>query len=269
MASRGEDAVVNIYDSRSWKQPLWRAGNQPAKYNTTDLTFSPDDRYILIPSLPEGVNGRVKDEAITHSVLHFLSLSNLEYRQQIEFSGEIIIRTAWNHRINQIFVTYASGGYSILYDTKLSTRGALLSHGKEPKRERHMDVIEDLTNKVIITPNSLPMFKADKARNKRREAMKTRLDPMKSKRPDLPITAGSGGRVATAGSTLSSYVIRNLGLIGKDDMDPREAILRYAKEAAEDPIWVTPAYKKTQPNPIFAAQDEDEESPDSKKPKLM
>jgi hypothetical protein len=73
-----------------------------------------------------------------------------------------------------------------------------------------------------------------------------RADPVKSRRPDLPITAGSGGRVAASGSTLSSYVIRNLGLSKsvKDDMDPREAILRYAKEAEENPIWVTPAYQK-------------------------
>lgn len=74
-----------------------------------------------------------------------------------------------------------------------------------------------------------------------------RADPVKSRRPDLPIgSAGSGGRVAQSGSTLSSYVIRNLGLSKsvKDDMDPREAILRYAKEAEENPIWVTPAYKK-------------------------
>lgn len=76
--------------------------------------------------------------------------------------------------------------------------------------------------------------------------MLNRLDPTKSKRPDLPITAGSGGRVAAGGSTLSSYVIRSLGLSKsvKDDMDPREAILRYAKEAEENPIWVTPAYKQ-------------------------
>ena len=26
--------------------------------------------------------------------------------------------------------------------------------------------------------------------------------------------------------------------------NPREAILRHAKKAEEDPIWVTPAYKK-------------------------
>jgi len=72
------------------------------------------------------------------------------------------------------------------------------------------------------------------------------MDPTKSKRPELPITSGTMGRVGTSGSTLSSYVIRNLGMSKSvlDDMDPREAILRYAKDAAENPIWVTPAYQK-------------------------
>lgn len=27
--------------------------------------------------------------------------------------------------------------------------------------------------------------------------------------------------------------------------DPREALLKYAKEAEENPLWVGPAYKKT------------------------
>lgn len=57
---------------------------------------------------------------------------------------------------------------------------------------------------------------------------------------------GQGGRVASSGSTLSSYVIRNMGLSKRveDDQDPREAILKYAKEAAENPFWITPAYAK-------------------------
>lgn len=33
--------------------------------------------------------------------------------------------------------------------------------------------------------------------------------------------------------------------------DPREAILKYAKDAAENPYWIAPAYAKTQPKSIF------------------
>lgn len=60
------------------------------------------------------------------------------------------------------------------------------------------------------------------------------------------LNLGQGGRVATGGGTLSSYVIRNLGISKRveDDQDPREAILRFAKDAEENPYWIAPAYKK-------------------------
>lgn len=166
--------------------------------------------------------------------------------KEYNFDKQIVIRSVWPHRINQILVSFASGKVGVLYDTKKSQRGALLAHGKGPKKQRQMGVVEDMYGKVVITPNSLPLYKVERSKNPKREEAKLRADPVKSRRPDLPITAGSGGRVAASGSTLSSYVIRNLGLSKsvKDDMDPREAILKYAKDAAENPIWVTPAYKK-------------------------
>lgn len=54
---------------------------------------------------------------------------------------------------------------------------------------------------------------------------------------------GRGGRVAAHGGTLSSYIVKNIALDKTDDSNPREAILRHAKEAAENPYWVAPAYK--------------------------
>lgn len=40
----------------------------------------------------------------------------------------------------------------------------------------------------------------------------------------------------------------------EDDQDPREAILKFAKDAAENPYWIAPAYAKTQPKPIFKSE---------------
>jgi hypothetical protein len=58
----------------------------------------------------------------------------------------------------------------------------------------------------------------------------------------------------------------------EDDQDPREAILRYAKDAEENPYWVSPAYIKTQPKPIFQESGEEDEgedqAPSAKKVKL-
>ena len=34
-------------------------------------------------------------------------------------------------------------------------------------------------------------------------------------------------------------------------MDPREALLAQAKDADAEPMWVAPAYKKTQPKAQF------------------
>lgn len=80
-----------------------------------------------------------------------------------------------------------------------------------------------------------------------------------------------GGRVASSGGTLSSYVIRNLGLSKRveDDQDPREAILKYAKEAEENPYWIAPAYAKTQPKVLLAStsQDDSDGEPENKKSK--
>lgn len=58
------------------------------------------------------------------------------------------------------------------------------------------------------------------------------------------VLAGRGGRVAAHGGTLSSYIVKNIALDKTDDSNAREAILRHAKEASENPYWVAPAYKQ-------------------------
>lgn len=96
--------------------------------------------------------------------------------------------------------------------------------------------------------------------------LKNRKDPIKSHRPDLPVVGpGSGGRIAVSGKTFASFIAKNIGVRAKidDNEDPREALIKYSKEAEENPYWVTPAYKNTQPVPIFAEtepekNDEDE-----------
>lgn len=126
-----------------------------------------------------------------------------------------------------------------------------------------------MATQQIITPHALPLFKQERQKTSRKRMEKDRLDPVKSRRPDLPITSGQGGRVASSGSTLSSYVIRNLGLSKRvdDEQDPREAILKYAKVAEEDPYWITPAYKKTQPKTLFSGEASSEGEPSNKKQK--
>ena len=56
--------------------------------------------------------------------------------------------------------------------------------------------------------------------------------------------AGRGGRVAASGSTLSSFVAKSIATKKMDDQNPREAFLKHAKDASENPFWISPAYEK-------------------------
>ena len=57
---------------------------------------------------------------------------------------------------------------------------------------------------------------------------------------------GTGGRVGAKGATLSQYVAQSIATRKPDpyETDPRQAILRHAKDAEENPYWVDKAYTK-------------------------
>lgn len=58
------------------------------------------------------------------------------------------------------------------------------------------------------------------------------------------LSPGAGGRLGASGGTLASYISKKYALsrpMESSDLDPREAILRHAKDAAENPMW-TSAY---------------------------
>ena len=69
--------------------------------------------------------------------------------------------------------------------------------------------IEDFeAQPVIHHPHALPLFRDEPSRKRQRE--KARSDPLKSMRPDLPMTGpGHGGRVGTTkGSLLTQYLLK-------------------------------------------------------------
>ncbi|KAM3955498.1 gastrulation defective protein 1 homolog [Aphomia sociella] len=259
LASRGNDDTLKLWDLRNFKKPLNVFGNLFSRYEQTDCCFSPDDTMVFTgESLQRGQDvGR----------LLFYNTKTFEEVMHIGVTKSHVIKGIWHAKLNQIFVGCGNGVVKCYYDQKRSLRGAKLCVVKIHRKKHSVEVV---SSQQIITPHALPLFRQEKLRTSKKKMEKDRLDPVKSRRPDLPITSGQGGRVAASGSTLSSFVIRNLGLSKRvdDEQDPREAILKYAKEAEENPFWVAPAYKKTQPQTIFQTNEEDEEGPsDAKKQK--
>ncbi|KAM8712164.1 hypothetical protein ACLKA7_012653 [Drosophila subpalustris] len=261
LATRSNDETMKLWDLRNFKQPMHTWSNLFSRYDTTDCCFSPDDRMLVTgESLP-------KDQTEAH--LYFYSTKSFEQVQRIPVANSHVIKTLWHPKLNQLFVSCGNGIIKCYYDEQRSIRGAKLCVVKTHRKRQQMEMVGV---SQIITPHALPLFRQEKTRSSRKKMEKARMDPVKSKRPDLPITSGQGGRVASSGGTLSSYVIRNLGLSKRvdDDQDPREAILKYAKDAAENPYWIAPAYKQTQPKAIFSEKlpaDADEAAPSAKKSK--
>ncbi|XP_026859301.2 WD repeat-containing protein 70 isoform X3 [Electrophorus electricus] len=171
-----------------------------------------------------------------------------------------VVRCLWHPKLNQIMVGTANGLAKVYYDPVRSQRGAKLCVVKSQRKQKQA---ETLTQDYIITPHALPMFREARQRSTRKQLEKDRLDPTKSHKPEPPVSGpGRGGRVAAHGGTLSSYIVKNIALDKTDDSNPREAILRHAKDAAENPFWVAPAYKRTQPNPVFADEESEDEEAD-------
>jgi len=153
----------------------------------------------------------------------------------------------------------SSGEIHVLYSPLTSLNGAKLLLSKGPPRKRTVEDMSDaLAAPNIITPHALPMFRDNEGLRpgSKRKREKERMDPKKSKRPELPVTGpGRGGRV---GASATQHVVQNLVRDTTRDEDPREALLKYAALAEEDPQW-TGAWRQNQPKAVFQEVEEEDE----------
>lgn len=256
LLSRSMDETLKVWDLRQIKKPVQVFEELPNHYAQTNVAFSPDEQLIFTGT-------SVEREGTSGGLLCFYDRSKLELVSRVGISPTCsVVQCAWHPKLNQVFATIGDkkqGGTHVLYDPTLSERGALVCVARAPRKK---SVDDFLANPVIHNPHSLPLFRDQPSRKRQRE--KILKDPLKSHKPELPVTGpGFGGRVGTTkGSLLTQYLLKQGGLIKETWMeeDPREAILKYADVAAKDPQFIAPAYAETQPAPVFAESDSDEEN---------
>ncbi|XP_022995759.1 WD repeat-containing protein 70 [Cucurbita maxima] len=254
LLSRSLDGSLKVWDLRQIKKPLKEFDDLPNNYAQTNIAFSPDEQLFLTGT-------SVEKESQTGGLLCFYDRTKLELVSRVGISTTSVVQCAWHSKLNQIFATSgdkSQGGTHILYDPTLSERGALVCVARAPRKKS----VDDFEAKPVIhNPHALPLFRDAPSRKRQRE--KILKDPLKSHKPELPITGpGFGGRVGvTQGSLLTQYLMKQGGMIKETWMeeDPREAILKYADVAAKDPKFIAPAYSHTQPEPVFAKSDSEEE----------
>lgn len=251
-ATRGGDDTMKLWDMRSFKSPVFEKKDICNRFQMTDCLFSLDDRVL--------VTGTSTTKTDTFGKLVIVEAATFKTVSAINVTNSSVVRCLWHPKLNQIITGCGNGVAKVFYSPEFSHRGAKLCVVKSRRKVAH---VEMTSQQQIITPHALPLFREERARSTKKRMEKDRKDPLKSRRPELPVTGpGQGGRIAAAGSTLSSHIIRNLGLKKRvdDDQDPREAILKFAQDAADNPYWISPAYSTTQPKPIFQKVEEDGES---------
>ncbi|XP_030470634.2 uncharacterized protein LOC115688846 [Syzygium oleosum] len=255
LLTRSFDGSLKVWDLRLIKNALKVFEDLPNHYAQTNIAFSPDEQLFLTGT-------SVERESTTGGLLCFFDRSKLELVSRIGISPTCsVVQCAWHPRLNQIFATSgdkSQGGTHVLYDPTLSERGALVCVARAPRKKS----VDDFEIKPVIhNPHALPLFRDQPSRKRQRE--KILKDPLKSHKPELPMNGpGHGGRVgASKGSLLTQYLLKQGGMIKETWMeeDPREAILKYADVAEKDPKFIAPAYAQTQPEPVFAKSDSEDE----------
>lgn len=256
LASRGMDDTLKLWDLRKFTQPIHVIDGLPTHHATTQCIFSPDER-LVVTGVAAGSKGQEGGAVV------FVDRQTLQVVRRLAMPSNVA-SLHWHHRLNQLFVGIGDrkeGATHVLYDTTFSEKGILGAVARAPRKRSEFDFQAPL---IIKTPHALPMFREDMGKKRQRE--KDLKDPIKSRRPDPGMALGPGreGRLgATGGTLLTQHLLKTKGkLVGvAQEQDPREAILRHAGKASEEFSGYTAAYKKTQPKPIYAQEEEEEQEP--------
>ncbi|KAH7104634.1 transcription factor [Auriculariales sp. MPI-PUGE-AT-0066] len=256
VVTRGGDDSLKTWDLRAFKKPVSVVNHLPVLYPGTNAILSPDEKYVVTGSGATVKGGRGK--------LHFFKRDSLELVQELEMPTSVV-KVYWHSKINQIIVGLANGQMTVLYSPLTSINGAKQVVARGPRRKPN---IEDAVQSLLAVPVLNPEDQSALADGRegvltgKRKREKGKIDPRKLRRPELPISGpGKGGRV---GASATHHVVQNLVRDTTRDEDPREALLKYATVADNDPRW-TAAWRSTQPKPVFQEVEEEEKDSDEER----
>ena len=254
LLSRGCDHTLKLFDVRAFKKPLATVPDLLNLYESTNILLTPDEKYVLTGTSITKENGA--------GFIKIFDSSTLNLVREVDMGHVSVINLNWQTKLNQIFAGLSDGSVSVLYNPSSSCAGILEPLAKEVKK-RAVDDIEYNTGYIEVeAQEERPIFPEEYEFEQQDERLidelRNYVDPRDLRKPEMP-----GRRVRPNTSFLKD------GEVAKAiNEDPREAILKHADDAAKNPYWVAPAYKKTQPVPVFTSSvyvTEEEAKRDAKK----
>ncbi|UNI14213.1 hypothetical protein JDV02_000865 [Purpureocillium takamizusanense] len=249
VVTRGGDDLIKLWDTRKFTKPLVTVSHHSTSdhYPTSNIRYAPNSTSIITGS------------ATGH--LHILNPGNLRAEHVTPITpGSALIAVNWHPKINQIITGSANAETHVLYSPTLSSRGAVEVMSRAPKK-RHIDDNPEFTmdqsvgisGDTIVTPGNLAGSRkagvtgTGRSKDPRRPHVPQQT-PFQKSQPD------------------EKHVAENIPLARMLHEDPREALLKYADKAQNDPMF-TKAWSRTQPQTQYAELSDDDEEPDKKKVK--
>ncbi|KND94926.1 putative WD repeat-containing protein [Tolypocladium ophioglossoides CBS 100239] len=249
VVTRGGDDLIKLWDTRKFTKPLVSVSHPSTSdhYPTSNIRYSPNSTSIVTGSAT--------------GYLHILNPGNLRPEHVTPITpGSPLITVDWHPKINQIITGSANAETHVLYNPTMSTRGAVDVMSRAPKK-RHVDDNPEFTmdqsvgisGDAIVTPGAMAGSRkagvtgTGRSKDPRRPHVPQKT-PFQKSQPD------------------ERRVAENIPLARMLHEDPREALLKYAEKAQNDPMF-TKAWSKTQPQTEYAELSDEEEGPDKKKAK--
>ncbi|CAG8954597.1 hypothetical protein HYFRA_00004514 [Hymenoscyphus fraxineus] len=260
VVTRGGDNLIKLWDTRKFKTPVVTVSHPSTSdhYSMTNIKYSPNGSSILTGS----VSGH----------LHILNPGNLKPELVTPVTpGSPLITVEWHPKLNQIVTGSANSEVHVLYNPNTSSRGAVDVMSRAPKK-RHVDDDPNFTTDQstgisgdsIITPGGV--------------LTNTNTTSYAARHPTVGLTASGRSRdprrpqIPMVTPFMKSkpdeqFINDSIPLSSMRDEDPREALLKYAELAKNDPMF-TNAWKETQPVTQYReASDDEDDGPEKKKVK--
>lgn len=178
LASRSTDHTLKLWDIRKFREPLSQFGDLHNRFSMTDVTFSPDDRFLITGTSTRKKTTDNTDDPTNVGSIYFFNRNNLAQPEgQIQVSDNAsVIKTLWHGKLNQIMCTTSNGIVKVFYDPIRSKQGALVFANREERKKKANDFF---INMNIINPHALPLYRQERVRNLSVIRMKNREDPVR------------------------------------------------------------------------------------------